>query len=155
MFDTSRHAYSSPLFFSSLSIFIPCHSLPESSYSVFLVLKCLSLFFSSVQFSRSVVSDSSRPHESQHARPPCPSPTPRVHSDSRQEVPNSIYIQTPYLPEMLRGLKQTLCTPGPRDPTETETELHLNVSCVATGQQWTATGTGALGQQTWVWHKPS
>ena len=35
-----------------------------------------------VQFSRSVVSDSLRPHESQHARPPCPSPTPRVHSDS-------------------------------------------------------------------------
>ena len=38
--------------------------------------------FSSVQFSRSVVSDSLRPHESQHARPPCPSPTPRVHSNS-------------------------------------------------------------------------
>ena len=33
------------------------------------------------QFSRSVVSDSLRPHESQHARPPCPSPTPGVHSD--------------------------------------------------------------------------
>ena len=39
--------------------------------------------FSSVQFSRSVVSDSLRPHELQHARPPCPSPTPGVHSDSR------------------------------------------------------------------------
>ena len=39
--------------------------------------------FSSVQFSCSVVSDSLRPHESQHARPPCPSPTSRVHSDSR------------------------------------------------------------------------
>ena len=36
----------------------------------------------SVQFSRSVVSDSLRPHESQCARPPCPSPTPGVHSDS-------------------------------------------------------------------------
>ena len=36
----------------------------------------------SVQFSRSVVSDSLRPHVSQHARPPCPSPTPRVYSDS-------------------------------------------------------------------------
>ena len=35
------------------------------------------------QFSRSVVSDSLRPHESQHARPPCPSPSPEVHSDSR------------------------------------------------------------------------
>ena len=40
------------------------------------------LFFTSVQFSHSVVSDSLRPHESQHARPPCPSPTPRVHPDS-------------------------------------------------------------------------
>ena len=37
--------------------------------------------FSSVQFSRSVVSDSLRPHESQHARPPCPSPTPGVRSE--------------------------------------------------------------------------
>ena len=37
---------------------------------------------SSVQFSCSVVSDSLRPHESQHARPPCPSPTPGVHSNS-------------------------------------------------------------------------
>ena len=58
-----------------------------------LVLKIPSVFedlsntsiasFSSVQFSRSVVSDSLRPHESQHARPPCPAPTPEVHSDSR------------------------------------------------------------------------
>ena len=38
---------------------------------------------SSVQFSHSVVSDSLRLHELQHARPPCPSPTPGVHSDSR------------------------------------------------------------------------
>ena len=39
--------------------------------------------FSSVQFSRSVVSDSLQPHELQHTRPPCPSPIPRVHPDSR------------------------------------------------------------------------
>ena len=38
---------------------------------------------SSVQFSRSVMSDSLRPHELQNARHPCPSPTPGVHSDSR------------------------------------------------------------------------
>ena len=38
--------------------------------------------FSSVQFSRSVVSDSLRPHESQHTRPPCLSPTPGVYSNS-------------------------------------------------------------------------
>ena len=37
------------------------------------------LLFSSVQFSRSVVSNSLRPHELQHSRPPCPSPTPGVH----------------------------------------------------------------------------
>ena len=44
--------------------------------------------FSSVQFSHSVVSDSLRPHESQHARPPCSSPSPRVHSDSH---PSSLW----------------------------------------------------------------
>ena len=43
----------------------------------------LILIISSVQFSRSVVSDSLRPCESQQARPPCPSPSPVVHSDSR------------------------------------------------------------------------
>ena len=37
------------------------------------------LTMTSVQFSHSVVSNSLRPHEPQHARPPCPSPTPRVH----------------------------------------------------------------------------
>ena len=40
--------------------------------------KCIS----SVQFSHSVVSDSLQPHEPQHARPPCPSPTPGVHANS-------------------------------------------------------------------------
>ena len=40
------------------------------------------LVASSVQFSRSVVSDSLPPHESQHTRPPCPSPTPGVYSNS-------------------------------------------------------------------------
>ena len=39
-------------------------------------------FISSVQFSRSVVSDSLRPHELQHIRPPYPSPTPRVYPNS-------------------------------------------------------------------------
>ena len=40
------------------------------------------VFLSSVQFSGSVVSDSWRPHKSQHTRPPCPSPSPGVHSKS-------------------------------------------------------------------------
>ena len=45
---------------------------------------CLFLIciFSSVQFSRSVMSDSLRPHGLQHARPPCPSPLPRAYSNS-------------------------------------------------------------------------
>ena len=41
-----------------------------------------SVQFNSIQFSRSVMSDFLRPHESQHARPPCPSPAPGVQSDS-------------------------------------------------------------------------
>ena len=41
------------------------------------------LYMHTDQISRSVMSDSLQPHESQHARPPCPSPTPRVYSDSR------------------------------------------------------------------------
>ena len=45
-------------------------------------IKWIVFSFSSVQFSRSVVSDSLWPHELQHARPPCPSPTPGVYSDS-------------------------------------------------------------------------
>ena len=50
------------------------------SSSKFIFLQVLS--FSSVQFSRSVVSDSLWPHEHKHARPPCLSPTPRVHPNS-------------------------------------------------------------------------
>ena len=58
--------------------------LYSSVYScyLFLISSASVRSFSSVQFSCSVVSDSLQPHESQHARPPCPSPTPRVHSDS-------------------------------------------------------------------------
>ena len=53
------------------------------TFSICLSLsKFFQLAFSSVQFSRSVVSNSLQPHESQHTRPHCPSPTPRVHSDS-------------------------------------------------------------------------
>ena len=48
----------------------------------FAKLKTTKMTLSSVQFSCSVLSDSLRPHESQHNRPPCPSPTPRVHPNS-------------------------------------------------------------------------
>ena len=68
-----------------LILLFPCFfyicSSTNFNNSVFkLVLGVLQL--SSVQFSHSVMSNSLRPHESQHARPPCPSPTPRVHSNS-------------------------------------------------------------------------
>ena len=43
---------------------------------------CIGIIIHISQFSCSVVSNSLWPHESQHTRPPCPSPTPRVHSDS-------------------------------------------------------------------------
>ena len=58
------------------------------AYSDFISYTCIHFSLSlcmcvySVQFSRSVMSDSLRPHELQHARPPCPSPAPRVHSNS-------------------------------------------------------------------------
>ena len=47
-----------------------------------LILNTAFYIYISVQFSRSVMSDSLRTHESQHARPPCPSPTPGVYSNS-------------------------------------------------------------------------
>jgi len=46
------------------------------------VKKWTLLYFSSIQFSHSVVSNSLRPHGLQHTRPPCPSPNPRVYSNS-------------------------------------------------------------------------
>ena len=46
------------------------------------VVTACELLFSSVQFSRSVVSDSLQPHGLQHARPPCPSPIPGVYPNS-------------------------------------------------------------------------
>ena len=46
------------------------------------ILTCSLKYISSVQFSRSVMSDSLRPHELQHARPPYPSPSPGVHPNS-------------------------------------------------------------------------
>ena len=54
--------------------------------------------FNSVQFSLSVMSESLRPHESQHARPPCPSPTPGVHSNSHvHQVGDAIQPSHPLL----------------------------------------------------------
>ena len=58
------------LFYILISMMYKTFLLPQNS------LSC------SVQFSHSIVSDSLWPHESQHARPSCPSPTPRFHSNS-------------------------------------------------------------------------
>ena len=57
-------------------------SISSSNHSQCLQNNILNIQFSSVQFSGSVISNSLRPHESQHARPPCPSPTPGVYSNS-------------------------------------------------------------------------
>ena len=54
----------------------------SSSVNCLLIL-CVHFCIKSDQISHSVVSNSLWPHESQHARPPCPSPTPGVHPDSR------------------------------------------------------------------------
>ena len=78
----------SPLIFSCayvLGLFLcffvfTLHSLPMQ-FHAFLDFYSWSTF-SSVQFRCSVVSDSLQPHELQHTRPPCPSPTPGVHSNS-------------------------------------------------------------------------
>ena len=53
--------------------------------------------FSSVQLGRSFVSDSLASHESQHARPPCPLPTPRVHSNLVHRVGDAIQPSLPLL----------------------------------------------------------
>ena len=53
------------------------------------------ILLSSIQFSCSVVSDSLRPHELQHARPPCPSPTLGVHSNSHPSSRDAIQPSHP------------------------------------------------------------
>ena len=69
------------LFLNSVFHFFPA-SFSTSPYHFLAFLHSNWPSLSSVQFSCSIVSDSLWPHVSQHARPPCPSPTPRVHSDS-------------------------------------------------------------------------
>ena len=59
----------------------------------------------SVQFSRSVMSDSLRSHESPRARPPCPLPTPGVHSDSR---PSSQWCHPPISSSIISSCPQSL-----------------------------------------------
>ena len=63
-----------------------CFTDFETSLTISLILLCISTYskhYCSVQLSCSVVSDSLRPHELQHARPPCPSPAPGVYPNPR------------------------------------------------------------------------
>ena len=62
-----------------LNVLYHLNYLKKSSFLILIG----SVSLTSVQFSRSVVSDFLRPYEWQHTRPPCPSPTPRVHPNSR------------------------------------------------------------------------
>ena len=55
----------------------------------------LNIYDFSVQFSRSVVSDSLQPHESQHTRPPCPSPTPEFTQTHVHRVSDAIQPSHP------------------------------------------------------------
>ena len=77
----------------------------------------------SVQFSRSVVSDSLQPRELQHARPPCPSPSPGDHSDSRLStrwchpaISSSSLLLLPPIPTSIRVFSNelTLCMRWPK-----------------------------------------
>ena len=55
------------------------------------------------------------------------------------------HLESNPIPARDAQMTQTDLDPGPRDPRETETEQCLSITCGGTGQQWTATGTGALG----------
>ena len=55
---------------------------PREGTTPFIGIRTFVCDFQSVQFSRSAVSDSLRPHGLQHTRPPCPSPTPGVYPNS-------------------------------------------------------------------------
>ena len=66
-------------------------------YAAVFIYTYINSFNPSVQFSRSVVSDSLQPHELQHTRPPCPSPTPGVHSDSSVMPSSHLILYHPLL----------------------------------------------------------
>ena len=65
-----------------VSLLTTCYHLclDDLTHRLWVLVGTCSFMYFSVQFSHSVVSNSLQPHEPQHARPPCPSPTPRVHA---------------------------------------------------------------------------
>ena len=73
----------------NLSMALPLHKFIAN------LLTWSELSVSSVQFTRSVMSNSLRPHESQHARPPCPSPTPGVTQTHVHRVGDAIQPSHP------------------------------------------------------------
>ena len=81
LFNQETYEFLRPSFYLAGPLSLHCFILIPSFLCLLNLLN--NITFSSVQFSRSVVSDSLQPHELQHARPPCSSPTPGVHSDSR------------------------------------------------------------------------
>ena len=83
----------------TLNVFLSCVSLlllkPWWNYAGSLILNVFQGPVSSGQLSCSVVSDSLVPHEPQHARPPCPSPTPRVPTNPGPLVRDAIQPSHP------------------------------------------------------------
>ena len=77
----NSHCLSRQLYLSSVLYFFSAPS-PSGSYYIFICIPVLLTVFPSVQFSLLVVSDSLRPHELQHARPPCTLPIPGVYPNS-------------------------------------------------------------------------
>ena len=77
----TQHIYGSCFCIHSVSLGLLVGTFNPFTFKV--IINMYVLQFNLVQFSHSVMSDSLWPHESQHARPPCPSPTPGVHSKSR------------------------------------------------------------------------
>ena len=74
-----------------------CFGRFNKSYHFRIRAEDIRCIFSSIQFSRSVVSDSLQPHELQHARPPCPSPIPRVYRTRVHRVSDAIQPSLPLL----------------------------------------------------------
>ena len=100
--------------------------------------------FRSDQISRSVLSDSLRPHESQHARPPCPSPTPGVHWDSRPSSQwchpaiSSSVIPFSSCPQFLPSKLKDLALPSAFEICYASLPLHCSsCGCCSVADVWT------------------
>ena len=98
--------------------------------------------FSSVQFSRSVVSDSLRPHESQHSRPPCPSSTPGVSqlTHSHNHIFHVVTIQVYFSREIWSPSifqKFNSCNPFIPSPQYSSSKWTKKITVVMSAAYWT------------------